>query len=88
MTRKISSLFRAGWTLAIAAIGSLLLVGSVSAADLNGLTSGGYTAAYRMVARQVDAATGNKTTQEFGASMGHPRAPSPVACGAVSLPMW
>jgi len=70
VTRKISSLFRAGWTLAIAAIGSFLLVGSVCAADLKVLTSGGYTAAYRMVTKQVDAATGHKTTQEFGASMG------------------
>ena len=69
-TDKAETMTRRGWAVAAAAIGGLLIAGSAFAADLKVLTSGGYTGAYQKVAPQVDAATGNKTTQEFGASMG------------------
>src|SRR3989442_7080768 len=57
-------------TLALAILGSFLLNGAASAAEVRVMISGGLTAAYKALVPEFERATGHKVLTVYGPSMG------------------
>ena len=57
-------------TVVLAAAGLFAIAGTAFAAEVNVMSSGGFTAAYRNLTPEFERATGHKVTTAYGASMG------------------
>lgn len=61
---------------------------AAQAEELSVMTSGGFTAAYKILGPKFAATSGNTLTTSLGPSMGKAPRRSPIASRAVSTPTW